>query len=55
MYQTSHVIYTIKKVPPGILINLFQCPIPLAVHTGAGTPTEPIRTWHTGIMIQTIE
>ena len=33
MYQASHVIYTIiKSVSPDILINLFQCPIPLEVH-----------------------
>ena len=37
------------------LINLFQCPILLAVHTGARTPDEPIQTWHTGTMIRTRE
>ena len=42
MYQTGHVIYTIITIIVlGILINLFQYPIPLAVHTGARTPDEP--------------
>ena len=55
MYRASHVIYIIinKLVPPDILINLFQYPIQLAVHTGARTPAEPIRTWHTGTTIRT--
>ena len=30
MYQAGHVIYAIITIrPPDILVNLFQCPIPL--------------------------
>jgi len=42
-------------MPLDILINLFQCLAPLTVHTGARTPTESIRTWHTSIIIRTRE
>jgi len=56
MYRANHGIYTIiTSVLPGILINLFQCPIPLMAHTRTRTPAEPIRTWHTGTIIQTRE
>jgi len=56
MCRACHVIYTIIKIStPGILINLLQYLIPLAVHTRAHTLNEPIQTWHTGTMIRTRE
>ena len=52
MYQESHVIYIIITISSSdILINLFQCLIPLAVHIGGRTPDDLIRKWHTGIII----
>jgi len=56
MYQACHVIYIIITISTvGILINLFQCPILLAVHIRTHTPAEPIRTWHAGTVIRTRE
>ena len=56
MHRSSHVIYTIITIGTAcILIYLFQCPLPLAVRTGACIPAEPIRTWHTGTIIRTRE
>ena len=40
MYRACHVIYTIITISTAwYLINFFQCPIPLAVHTEAPLQT----------------
>ena len=42
MSRACRVIYTIRTISTTwYLINLFQCPIPLAVHIRARTPDEP--------------
>ena len=48
-------LYNSNNQYSDILINLFQCPMPLAVYTGARTPAESIRIWHTCTIIWTRE